>query len=222
MKNDGKTAIVLGATGVTGELVLQLLLTDTRYKSVVVFARRSTGITHFKLQEHIIDLFNLLDYKNDFLGDEVYCCIGTTKAKTPKKEDYIKIDLGIPVAAGKLCVSNKIKTFIVISALGAKVGSPIFYNRVKGEMESIVLKLSIPFIYILQPSLIDSSRDERRLMEKFIKHLFYIVNPLLIGRLRKFRSIEPMSIAKSMIWLANNTYPSGRLISDKIVELSSS
>ncbi|MEP6360979.1 MAG: NAD-dependent epimerase/dehydratase family protein, partial [Balneola sp.] len=51
----GKKAILIGATGLVGSHVLQLLLSDERYESVKVLHRRSTGISHPKLTEHIID-----------------------------------------------------------------------------------------------------------------------------------------------------------------------
>lgn len=42
----GKTAIILGASGLTGNLLLQKLLEDNRYDSVKVFSRRSLNMNH--------------------------------------------------------------------------------------------------------------------------------------------------------------------------------
>ncbi len=104
-----KTAIILGATGLTGSLLLQMLLKDNRYKKIKLFSRKTTGIKNEKLQEHLLDLLKLSDHVSDFVADEVFCCIGTTKAKTPDKGLYKKIDYGIPVGAAELCKKNKIK-----------------------------------------------------------------------------------------------------------------
>ena len=101
-----KTAIVLGATGLTGSILLNKLLKDAEYKTVIIFTRRSVGFQNQKLEEHIIDLFELEKYTELFKADEVYCCIGSTKAKTPDEDIYKKVDYGIPVSAAKLCTEE--------------------------------------------------------------------------------------------------------------------
>src|SRR5690606_40249075 len=101
-----KTAIILGATGLTGGCLLQLLFDDDRYERIKLFSRSEVGFTHPKIQEHLVDFLELQTDMPDFTGDEVYCCIGTTKAKTKNKELYRKIDLGIPVTAAKLAHEN--------------------------------------------------------------------------------------------------------------------
>ena len=215
-----KSAIILGATGFTGNILLNMLLDDARYSQVTVFGRNSCGIKHPKLEEHIVDLFELEHYASEFKADEVYCCIGTTKSKTSDKKIYVKIDYGIPVAAAKLCKANGIGTFIVISALGAKKKSKIFYNKIKGEMEVAVLAEQIPLTYILQPSLITGKREEFRLGESFMGLVMTIFKPLLrFGELKRYQPIHPETIAKCMVWLANNTYDPGRIKSEKIHEL---
>lgn len=215
-----KSAIVLGATGFTGNILLKMLLDDARYSKVIVFGRNSCGIKHPKLDEYIIDLFELEHYASKFKADEVHCCIGTTKAKTSNKEIYVKIDYGIPVAAAKLCKANDIETFVVISALGAKKKSKIFYNRIKGKMEAAVIEEQIPNTYILQPSLITGKREEFRLGESFLGLIMTIFKPMLrFGELKRYRPVHPETIAKCMVWLANNTYDSGRIKSKIIQEL---
>src|SRR5690606_9274070 len=120
----------------------------------------------------------LSHYSNKFKADEVYCCVGTTKAKTSNKETYVKIDYGIPVAAAKLSKENGIGTFLVISALGAKKKSKVFYNRTKGKMEAAVLEQKILRTYILQPSLISGKREEFRLGEYVFNALMSLLKPM--------------------------------------------
>ena len=55
----GKIAIILGATGLTGNLLLQKLLEDNRYKEIKIFARRSLNINHPKISEYIGDLWEM-------------------------------------------------------------------------------------------------------------------------------------------------------------------
>ena len=211
-----KTAIILGATGLTGGSLLRQLLDDDRYERIKLFSRCKVGFAHPKIEEHLVDLLELRSDELDFEGDEVYCCIGTTKAKTKNKDLYRKIDLGIPVTAAKLARENGIKTFIVISALGANPKSKIFYNRIKGEMEAKVLQVGIPKTHILRPSLISGKREEVRIGEWIAKQLMRIANLFMVGPWEKYRSIHPITIAKCMVRLANHNYAKVIIESDEI------
>ncbi|MDZ7613621.1 MAG: hypothetical protein U5K51_07975 [Flavobacteriaceae bacterium] len=85
-----KTAILLGATGLTGSLLLDLLLEDARYKTIKVFTRKPLPFKHRKIVNFTGDLIPLENFQKDFTGDEVFCCIGTTAKKTPDKQLYRK------------------------------------------------------------------------------------------------------------------------------------
>lgn len=199
---------------------MDLLLKDKRYGHVTLFSRNTCGIKHPKLTEYIVDLFQLEHYKDKFKADEVFCCIGTTKAKTSDKEVYKKIDYGIPVSAASLCKENNIPTFVVISALGAKKKSKLFYNRIKGKMETAVLDFNIKNTYLLQPSLITGDREEKRVGESIMKFVMALLKPLLhVGELKRYRPIHPQTIANCMVWIANNDYKSGRITSKTIQEI---
>ncbi|MEB8328407.1 NAD(P)H-binding protein [Flavobacteriaceae bacterium KMM 6897] len=219
METKDKTAIILGATGLTGRVLLEILLGNEQYKKVILFSRSTVARSHPKLKEYLIDVLKLESQVDEFKADEVFCCIGTTKAKTPDKKKYKDIDYGIPLSAAKLCKVNGIKTFILISALGANANSGVFYTSVKGEMERDVLKCNIPKTHILQPSLIGGKREEKRAGEWLFKQLFGLFKLLLVGPLKKYRSIAPGHIAKAMVWLANNDYDKIRVESDEIQEI---
>ncbi|MCM4154912.1 nucleoside-diphosphate sugar epimerase [Gramella sp. AN32] len=214
-----KTAIVLGATGLTGGILLDKLLEDDRYQKVKLFNRHKVEKSHPKIEEYLIDLFEMESLSELFKADEVYCCIGSTQKKTPDKEIYRKVDFGIPATAAKLCKLNGIHTFLVISALGADQKSTFFYNRVKGEMEGAVMEQQIKNTYILQPSLIGGKRQEKRPFESAWKKVMGVFDNLLFGKLKKYKSIHPAAIASAMLWLANNDYKSGTIESDTIKEL---
>lgn len=215
-----KTAILLGASGLTGNLLLKLLLSDSDFEKIKLFSRKKTDVTHPKIEEHVVDLFQLKNSVGDFTGDVVFCCIGTTKAKTPDETEYRSIDYGIPVAAAELAKQNNIPVFIAISALGANVKSRIFYNRIKGEMELNVTALKIPKTHLLEPSLIAGDRNEVRIGETMGIYMMKIINPLLIGKLKKYRSISPENIVKTMRYLSKNEYPQTIIPSDVIYTLS--
>ena len=215
-----KTAIILGITGVTGSLLAKHLFDDERFEKVISFHRRPSGLQHPKLEEHVIDMFELEKHQEAFKADVVFCCVGTTQSKTSDRETYKKIDYGIPLAAAKLCVTNDIKCLVVISAMGADPESRVFYNKVKGEMERDVLAIKPNDTYFLEPALLAADREEKRTAEKIGIAVFKVLNPFLIGPLKKFRSIKPEALVKTMLYLTFNTYEDARIPSDEIQKLA--
>jgi uncharacterized protein YbjT (DUF2867 family) len=211
---NNKKALLLGATGLTGAALLQLLFKSEQYQKVTVLGRSTCGIQHPKLEEILGDLLVLDHFENYFEVDEVFVCIGTTKAKTPNQELYYKIDYGIPVTAARLASNAGVQHFQVISAMGADAKSNIFYNRTKGQMEAEVLRAGIPVTYLIRPALITGPRKEVRMGEGIAIRLFNLINPLLP---KKFQSIEAATIAQAMFNLANgksaknNVVPSAAL-----------
>tara|TARA_R110000772_G_scaffold168511_2_gene280285 strand:- start:37 stop:681 length:645 start_codon:yes stop_codon:yes gene_type:complete len=208
-----KTAIILGATGLTGSILLEKLLVDASFEKIKLFSRSSVEKNSPKIEEHLIDMFQLENHSEAFKADVVFCCLGTTKTKTPDKETYKKIDYGIPVAAAKLAKKNGIKTFIVISAMAADANSSIFYNKTKGEMQRDVLQQNIENTYVLQPSLIVGDRDENRLGEK-VATIFMKTFGFLIPK--KYKMIKAETIAEAMLVLAKEGFSETIITSEKI------
>ena len=216
MERQPKKAIVLGATGLVGNCLTRRLLEDEQYGEVLVFTRRPTGMSHSKLNEIRADLLSLYAQKPVFKADVVFCCVGTTRAKTPDKERYRKVDYDIPVAAARLCRENCIPAYQVISSLGASEKSPFFYNRLKGEMEADVLGYALMETHILQPSIIGGDREEVRKGERFAQGVMRFLDPVLLGSLAKYRMIQPEDIAQAMHYLADHPRKDPRIPSDLI------
>ena len=51
-----KTALLVGATGLVGGLVLEQLLADTYFEKVIVLTRKSLGKSNAKLKEVLISM----------------------------------------------------------------------------------------------------------------------------------------------------------------------
>ena len=217
-----KTAIILGATGFTGGILLKKLLRHQDYSEVKVFTRRTVGFGHPKMKEYVGDLFELKQFTEAFKGDELFCCVGSTKAKTPDNDIYHQVDYGIPVTAAELAAKNGIKKMLVVSALGADEESRFFYNRTKGEMERDVLMKNLPEIYFFQPSLIGGERQEKRTFESLWKKAMQVGNHLLVGPLKKYQSISPETIVDAMLLVAKNGYREARIESDEIKMIAKS
>ena len=78
-------ALVLGASGATGQEIVKLLLEDSNFTKVSVFVRRKINIKHEKLIIHEINFSKLSQYNSLVNGDILFSSLGTTKKKLEVK-----------------------------------------------------------------------------------------------------------------------------------------
>ena len=194
-----KNVLLIGASGLIGSELVQLLLRDDKIKSVKVFVRKTLAITDQKLIEILVDFEDLEDFKHEFQGDSLFCCIGTTRKKTPDLAAYKAIDYGIVLSAANLARSNQVPQVHLVSAIGAAVSSKIFYNRLKGEIEKDVIKLDFPTTVIYQPAMLIGKRSESRPAEFIAQKLMPFFDVFLLGKAQKYHSIEAKKVAESML-----------------------
>jgi hypothetical protein len=68
----------------------------------------------------------------------------------------------------------------------------------KGETERDIEQVGLKCLHIYRPSQLTGNRKESRPLEKFISVIMQIIDPLLIGGLKKYRSIPAETVAKAM------------------------
>lgn len=215
-----KKAILLGATGLIGQNLLTKLLANEDFDEVLVISRKSLNLNHPKLKELIIDFDELPNHASEITGDVVFCCLGTTIKKTPNLAMYRKIDYQYPLDVANIAFANGAQQYHLISAMGADVKSRIFYSKTKGEVERDLKKIPFPAIYIYRPALLDGNRKEKRTAEKIMIALFRFINPILIGSLKKYRSIKIEKVADAMLNQAESNEAGLHIYSsDQIVKL---
>jgi uncharacterized protein YbjT (DUF2867 family) len=191
-------AIIAGATGLIGSKLLDILLNEPAYDEVLIFVRKDTGMQHKKLVQVIVAFDKLTDYNEMINGHAIFCCLGSTKKKTPDLTVYRKIDHDYPLQLAQLGMKNGIKQYHLVSALGADAASSNFYTKMKGETERDIKQLGLPCLHIYQPSLLTGDRKEYRLAEKIITPIAKLLNPLLFGSWKKYRSIAGATVAMAM------------------------
>ena len=81
------SAIVLGATGATGQELVKLLLNDSNFIKVKIFVRRNPSIQNVKLYTHEIDFSRLNNYKKLINGDVLFSALGTTLNQAGSKKE---------------------------------------------------------------------------------------------------------------------------------------
>lgn len=200
--NIERTALLLGATGLVGGLVLDTLLADDFYEKVIVVTRRHTGKKHYKMEEVLVDFDQPEKNASQFKANHIFCCMGTTIKSAGSKEKFMMVDKVYPLNIAKICKENGATEFLVITALGADKNAWVFYNKVKGELQDELEKIGFQSLHILQPSLIMGNRNEQRTGEKMAQLIFEKANFLFQGPLKKYAGIEAKTIAESMVYYA--------------------
>ncbi len=190
------SALLLGSTGLTGGLLLELLLQSEHYSKVTIYVRKPTGLNHPKLIEVLV---NFETIETAVEADDVFCCLGTTIKIAKTKEAFEKVDLHYPLKIASLQQKAGSKQFLVVSAMGASAKSSIFYSRTKGLMEEGLAKIGFESLYVFRPSFIVGNRKEERIGEKIGIAFSTILAPLMIGALRNYRPVKAADIAASMV-----------------------
>ncbi|MBC7654387.1 MAG: NAD-dependent epimerase/dehydratase family protein, partial [Oligoflexus sp.] len=153
-------AIILGASGLIGSNLLPFLLKNDGIESVTVFVRKELQNKNDKLKQEITDFKDLEILKSKIDADIIFCCLGSTKSKTPDLAKYRRIDHDIPLFFAQEGLNRGTFQYHVVSALGANSNSSNFYTRMKGEIEKDLKNLNYPSLYIYQPSFLEGDRKE--------------------------------------------------------------
>ncbi len=201
-----KIALLFGSGGLTGNELLNQLLTDERYTCVKLFNRHSVNVRHNKVEEYIIDFNNLPAFSQLLTGDVLFCCLGTTIRKAGTKEAFRLVDYEYIKQIAALASANGVSCCCVMSSIGANAKSSNFYLRTKGEMEEAVTTNKFDQKVFIRPSLILGNRKESRKGEKIGKALSVLISPLLIGGLSKYKPVQAKDIATAMRNLPCSSY----------------
>jgi uncharacterized protein YbjT (DUF2867 family) len=200
---NNKTAIVFGATGLVGSYVVKELLDHPAYHKVLIFVRQSSGITHEKLTETVIDFTQLDNYAGLMKGDDVFSCFGTTKAQTPDKKQYYIADVVNVIKTAEICKGNGASGLAVVSSIGASATSGNNYLKLKGEMEEGIKKLAYEKLAIVRPSFLLGKRKKVRIHEEPARWIMQFFGLFMFGKAKGFKAIHAQTVARAMIRILN-------------------
>ncbi len=198
-----KTALLVGATGLVGNLCLEDLVASGLYKEIIVITRKKLFPAHLGVTNIISDFSDLDQITAQLKADHVYCALGTTIAKAGSQSAFKKVDYEYPLKVATISKQNGAQEFILVSAIGANSNSSIFYSKVKGKLEDAIEKLNFESCIILQPSFLLGKRSEVRIGELIGKNIASALSFVFVGGLKKYKGIEASDVAKSMVVFAN-------------------
>jgi len=193
-----KTALVLGATGLVGRQMMQQLLENPAYETVVALVRRPLDVSHSKLRTEIIDFDN--PNADQIRGDDMFCALGTTLKAAGSKEAQYRIDCEYPATLAKIGHKNGVKKFMLVSSVGADAQSSNFYLRTKGDLEQQLQAMNFELLVIARPSFLLGDRKENRVGEKIGIVLAQWLKPLIPKR---YQGIQASDVAAALVATAN-------------------
>jgi len=210
-----KTAIILGATGLTGSILVKLLVQNSNYDKIVVLSRRDIKFNSPKIEVIHVD-FQTLEKTVLPAADDVFSCIGSTLRKSGSIENFRKSDVDIPLTLSKITKAQGAKAFLSISSIGTNAKTKNYYLKAKHDMETGVLACGFEKTALLRPSMILGKREEFRFAELVERLFFKPLTQLLSGKMRKYRPISAEAIARAMVEIANGDFVNSIFESDEI------
>jgi uncharacterized protein YbjT (DUF2867 family) len=201
-------AIVIGATGLVGGLILKEILADDFFSEVRIFVRKPTGLIHPKLREILSPMTDIASMSNEIQGDIIFNALGTTIKQAGSQKEQQRVDRDLPIIFARIASANKAGLMLNVSSTGASLNGG-FYLKTKAEMERGTEAFFKSMTFHFRPGLLIGNRKEFRIIEKVSSFFMKVIDPLLMGNARKYRSMPAEKLAKAMVNLSKS--PAGRM-----------
>ena len=203
-----KTAIVIGATGLTGQSITRHLLDSKEYTGVTTFSRRSSELNHPKLTEHIVNFDRVDDWKHLLVGDDLFSALGSTKKQAGSKERQYTVDYTYQANVIKAAAENGVQRLFLVSSPNANSNSLFFYLRMKGELEEFSKIQNFNSCVFFRPSLITGDRPDTRIAEKLAASISTRLEKLISIK-SKYRPISGEQLGEAIVNCANSPLKEG-------------
>lgn len=193
----GRTALVAGASGLVGTALLAALLADPRYTAVLSIGRRTLDLAHPKLKQQVVDFRAISELAP---VDDAFIALGTTIKVAGSQSAMRALDVDAVVAVAQAAKAAGAKRLGVVSSMGANAKSPVFYTRIKGEMEAAVQSLNFVQTVIAQPGQLSGPREAlgqpHRASERAALAVMHWLKPLIPAN---YRPIPSTRVASALI-----------------------
>ncbi len=197
--------VVAGGTGVVGRRIVDRLVADGG-ALVVSIQRREAASTRHGVRV-IVDDGSDVDRLANRLGRQppplaFVSALGTTRKVAGSDAAFVAVDRDLVVRLARAAHAVGTRRAVLVSSVGADPASRNLYLRTKGEMEREVAGIGFERVEILRPGLLRASRDEFRPGEAVARGVAPLVDPLLLGALKRYRSIDADTVAAAAVVLA--------------------
>ncbi len=189
-----RSALLAGATGLIGR---ELAVQWPGPGQLHLLVRRNLAVASALQQVHVVDFAALPPLPP---ADIAFCCLGTTIAAAGSQAAFRAVDFDAVLAFARAAQEAGVRQLAVVSAMGADAGSSVFYNRVKGEMETELGRLGFARLVVARPSLLAGDRaatgQPTRWAERITLALTAPLAPLIP---KAWRPIQAATVARAMV-----------------------
>jgi uncharacterized protein YbjT (DUF2867 family) len=202
--------MLVGATGLIGSQVRQLLRAskDCALHSIV---RRKPDASNDYIEQALSDAeldselsMRLRERLSGQRLDTFVCCLGTTIKDAGSKEAFLAVDRELVLRMARIAKELGARKAVIVSSVGADRGSSQFYLRVKGETEDLLEALRFEQLIVLRPGLLIGARKQHRAGEALAQKIQPLVDGLLLGRWRRYRSVDSAIVAAAITNAVNS------------------
>ena len=120
----------------------------------------------------------------------MYIALGTTRRKAGSDEDFELVDYHYCINLARSANKMGVKRISVISSVGSDPDSFFLYPRTKGMLERDIIKIPLDHLNIAKPGIILGERIETRVGENLGKIFFFLIDKILFGSFKKYKSIS--------------------------------
>ncbi len=200
--------LIVGATGLIGGLLTRKLVGQGRDKSLHLLLRRPYREDVGKAKIHVQLQENWPATIATIKADVVISCLGSTMKKAGSKEEFAAVDRDLVGAVAAAAKAAGARQFIAISSTMADSSASSFYLKTKGEAEDLMRAQKFERLDIIRPGLLRGERkNDNRLGESLAIAASPVMDMLLHGKLRRYRSILASDVADAIIVLMAENGP---------------
>ena len=198
-----KTALLMGAGGLTGRHCLNFLLASDHYERVIALVREPLDLVHDRLEQRQVD------YEDErSLGDlagvnDVFCCLGAPLSRLGDHALVERVDYDYPYLMAQKAIAVGVQRFLIITSTGIGPRSPIHYCRVKDRIEKTLKQMPFTAVFAFRPSLLLGERSPDRVIERRAARIFRPFASLFRGPLGRYRPVEAAAVGLAMVDRAN-------------------
>lgn len=204
----GAHLVVLGASGLVGSHVIELLSQAPWVSRVYAITRRPVAYENPSIENWVVDFDSLSQNLHSYLAgikcDALFSCLGTTKSAAGSIKAQRVVDYEYQKCAAEIAANNAIPHYLLVSSIGAAPSATSSYLKMKGELERDVKTLPLNQVDIFNPSLLLGARQDHRLAEGLgAKVMPWLTKTL---GLHKYRPIQAHHLAQAMVEQARRGY----------------
>ena len=193
---------LVGATGLIGMTLIRMAVHRPDIRIIAISRREIALPRGARMEVLIADPENWDDAIAAANADVLVCALGTTWKKAGKDEAAFRaVDQDLVVACGRAAKAAGIRQMIAISSVGADAMAKNFYLKVKGETEQLLGKIGLSRLDVIRPGLLRGPRDEWRPAERVGMILSPLLDLLLHGEYRRYRSVHAETVVDAILGL---------------------